>query len=60
MNNEFLDLLETSLEAFLELEQVHSFIKNCHKSKSYKKKVIPITTEEYSYEDDDFTYTNDP
>jgi hypothetical protein len=71
---EFLNLTQTLLEIDQELKELHSFIKTFSKPKFYKKdkdkKVIPstiqplqefeISTEEYCYEDDDFTYTNDP
>lgn len=61
---EFLNLTQTLLEIDQELKELHSFIKTFSKPKSHKKdkdtKVIPITTEEYCYEDDDFTYTTDP
>ena len=57
---EFLNLTQTLLEIDQELKELHSFIKTFSKPKSYKKdkkdedkKVIPITTEEYCYEDND-------
>tara|TARA_B100001175_G_scaffold266870_1_gene237669 strand:+ start:1127 stop:1357 length:231 start_codon:yes stop_codon:yes gene_type:complete len=71
---EFLNLTQTLQEVDQELKELHSFIKTFSKPKSYKKdedkKVIPstiqplqkfkISTEEYCYEDDDFTCTTDP
>ena len=64
---EFLNLTQTLLEIDQELKELHSFIKTFSKPKSYKKdkkdkgkKVIVLSTEEYCYEDDDFTYTTDP
>ena len=61
---EFLNLTQTLLEIDQELKELHSFIKTFSKPKSYKKdkdkKVIVLSTEEYCYEDDDFTCTTDP
>ncbi len=64
---EFLNLTQTLLEIDQELKELNSFIKTFSKPKSYKKdkkdkdkKVIVLSTEEYCYEDDDFTYTDDP
>lgn len=61
---EFLHLTQTLEEVEQELKELHSFIKTFSKPKSYKKDIplqeFKISTEEYSYEDDDFTYTNDP
>lgn len=64
---EFLHLTQTCQEIDEELKELHSFIKNFIKPK--KKIVIPKVIpflkednvqEEYCYEDDNFTYTNEP